>query len=162
MMQSMGRSLLGLFGLTLLSMMGAQMAFGDSLVLCSKLSGKLVDQEGAGQSGIRIVRSWEWAWADKQGSDEVTTDADGSFLFPEVTGSSWTARIVPHTPSIRQSVIAHGPDGAVEILAIDKGSYERDSELEGTGLTGPGINVVCRIDKEPSADGLYWGTCEGV
>lgn len=141
----------------------APMALGKSLILASEFNGKLVDGNGEPQSGIKVARTWNWAWGDETGSDEATTGADGSFSFPEVTGSSWSAGIVPHSPSIRQEVKAEGPNGEVLLYSVNKSTYDRDSENTlDDRLKGPGVNLVCRIDLEPSGDGPFWGTCQAA
>ncbi|MEO1493589.1 MAG: carboxypeptidase-like regulatory domain-containing protein [Pseudomonadota bacterium] len=155
-------SLLLIAPLTLIFLFAeAPMAFGKSLVLASQFNGKLIDSSGAPQAGVKVSRTWNWAWGDESGSDEATTAEDGSFSFPEVTGSSWSAGIVPHSPSIRQEVKAQGPSGDVLLYSVNKSTYDTDSEnLLDERLKGPGVNLICRIDLEPSADGPFWGTCQ--
>jgi hypothetical protein len=141
----------------------APMAFGKSLILASQFNGKLVDGSGAPQPGVKVERIWTWAWGDESGRDEAVTGEDGSFGFPEVTGSSWSAGIVPHSPSIRQEVTAEGPNGPVLLYSVNKSTYDRDSEnMLDDRLKGPGVNLVCRIDLEPSGDGPFWGTCQAA
>lgn len=154
--------LIGLVPLALVLILAeAPMAFGKSLVLCSPFHGKLIDASGEAVADVRVERTWTWAWGDKSGSDETVTGSDGTFSFPEVTGSSWSASFMPHTPSIEQTVKAHGPDGAVTLYSVNKKTYDPDSEnIVDPRLKGPGVNLVCRIDKEPSADGPFWGTCQ--
>ncbi len=53
-----------------------------------------------------------------------------------------------------QRIVAHAPSGDMEIWFANKKTYELNSEMDGRPT-----KVVCDIDKEPSADGLYWGTC---
>lgn len=136
------------------------MAFGKTFVLCSQFNGRLVTGEDVPAAGVRVERSWEWGWTGDKGGDEAVTAADGSFSFPEVTGRSMTAGFVPHEPSVPQQITAHGPDGPVRIFSVEKNNYERDGELAGRGLSGPGINLVCRLDAKPSGDGPFWGTCQ--
>jgi len=141
-------------------LIGAPMVFAKSLVLCSEFLGTLVNGAGDAVPGATVTRTWNWAWGDESGSDETVTGPDGSFRFPEVTARSFTARFVPHTPSIRQEISARTPNGDVLLFSVNKKTYDADGELEGSGLTGPGIRLRCRIDKEPSGDGPFWGTCE--
>lgn len=137
------------------------MAFGKTLVLASQFNGKLVDGSGAPQAGVKVTRTWTWDWGDETGTDETTTAGDGSFGFAEVTGRSWSAGLVPHTPSILHEVTAHGPQGPVLLFAYDKGSYQPDTENRvDDRLRGPGVNIICRIDLEPSIDGPFRGTCQ--
>lgn len=139
------------------------MAFGKTLILASQFNGKLIDASGAPQAGVQVERTWTWAWGDESGRDEATTAEDGSFSFPEVTGSSWSAGLIPHSPSIEQEVIAQGGDGPVLLYAANKSTYDRDSENNlDERLKGPGVNLTCRIDLKPSADGPFWGTCQAT
>ena len=131
---------------------GASMAFGKQVVLFSAVSGKLIDAAGNPQAGVRIERKWDWKGSPK--SDETVTGEDGTFQFPEVNDRSIMASVLPHEPVIGQDMIAHGPNGPVNIWGHTKHSYDANTELDGRPL-----NLSCRIDKEPSDDGLYWGTC---
>lgn len=139
--------------------MGATMALGQELVLCSEFEGRLVDRDGRAQLGVPVTRRWVWAWGEKSGEDRTETDAEGRFRFAEVRGTSWTASIVPHSPSVKQEVIAEAPSGPVLLYSIDKHNYDRDGELLGRGIDGPGIRLTCRIDQEADGDGPFWGTC---
>lgn len=146
------RSFSSLFVIVLLA--GCTMGFGKSLVLCSPFQGRIVDGQGQPVAGIRIERHWVWGWNDKEGNDSAVTDDAGRFQLPLVEGSSFLGSVMPHEPDVRQRIVAHGPNGEVEIWYASKKSYELNSELDGRP-----VKVVCRIDKEPSDDGLYWGTC---
>ena len=130
------------------------MAFGKSFVLCSPFSGTAVIEGGKPVADVVIERRWVWSWNDETGSDRTVTDANGKFEFPLVEGSSMSAMFLPHEPNIRQTIIAHTPGGEVEIWNAIKATYEMNSEMDGRP-----IKVICHLDKEPSADGLYWGTC---
>ena len=130
------------------------MAFGKSFILCSPFSGPAVIEGGKPLGDVVMERRWVWSWNDETGSDRAVTDANGKFAFPLVKGSSMSAMFLPHEPNIRQTIIAHMPDGELEIWNAVKATYEMNSELDGRP-----IKVICHLDKEPSADGLYWGTC---
>ena len=130
------------------------MALGKTFVLCSPFSGTAVTQSGEPAAGIEIERTWVWGWNDKSGTDRTVTDENGKFEFPIVEGSSFTASFLPHEPHVDQRIIAHPASGDVEIWFAAKKTYELNSEMEGRPT-----KVVCDLDKKPSADGLYWGTC---
>lgn len=153
----------GIVGIAMLafaiSLAEAPMAFGKTLVLASQVNGQLVDEGGAPQPGIKIVREWRWVWNDKTGADETTTDNDGRFSLPEVTETSFWAGLTPHEPKIDTTVTAQAPSGSVLLFEVSKRDYAPDAELADRGLTGPGINVTCRIDKKPDGKGPFWGTC---
>jgi hypothetical protein len=137
----------------------APMAFGKTLILASEFEGRLVDADGNPAAGVEVVRTWEWAWTSDTGSDSAQTDGDGRFSFGVVTGSSFSARLVPHQPVIHQEITANGPSGPVLLFSVDKQNYDPDSELFGRGLTLTKLNFVCRIDQEPGDTGAFWGTC---
>ena len=134
-----------LFGVAVLA--GALMVFGKSLVLMSAMEGRLIDADGRPAAGIRLVRSWDWAWRNLQGRDEASTDENGAFRFPAVTGRSLTARLLPHEPSIRQRIIAHHASGTVEIWLARKGNYDDNGELRGRHL-----RVLCDLAGPPEDD----------
>ena len=140
----------------------APMAFGKSLVLCSQVNGRLIDESGAPQPGVRIIRNWTWHWNDKTGSDQTETGPDGNFTLPEVSESSFWAGLAPHEPMIDITVTAEKPDGELLLFAVSKRDYAADAELSGRDLKGPGINVVCRIDQEPDREGPFRGTCRAA
>lgn len=127
-------------------------------VLASEVEGRLVaDAEGTPVSGATVVRRWKWAWTGAEGEDRTTTDADGRFRFPEVTGRSLTAGIVPHEPSVDQDfTVELGSDRPpLLILGLQKSNYDPDGETQGRPM-----RLRCRTDLEPDARGFYWGTCE--
>lgn len=130
------------------------MAFGKTFILCSPFSGTAVIQGNKPAAGIELERHWVWHWNDDSGSDRTVTDDNGKFNFPQIEGSSMSAMFLPHEPNIRQTIIARMPEGDLEIWNAVKASYELNSEMDGHP-----IKVICHLDKEPSANGLYWGTC---
>ena len=139
--------------------LGGTVAFGSSLVLCSPFNGTLVTSDGTPVPGVRVTRTWEWAWAGKTGEDSSVTAEDGTFSFDQVNGSSMTARFMPHSPDVRQEVTAETESGPVLLYSVSKRNYDLDSEIVDRGLEGPGINLTCRSDVKPSGDGPFWGTC---
>ncbi|MCC5865553.1 MAG: carboxypeptidase regulatory-like domain-containing protein [Wenzhouxiangella sp.] len=134
-----------LFGWAMLA--GALMVFGSPLVLMSAMEGRLTDAGSQPAANIRLVRSWDWAWRNLQGQDETTTDEDGFFRFPAVTGNSLTARLLPHEPSVRQRIMAHHPTGPIEIWLARKGNYDDNGELQGRPL-----RVLCDLADPPGDD----------
>jgi len=139
----------------------AAMALGGGLVLASATEGRLVDAAGAPAAGVGLRRRWAWGWTGTEGEDRAETDAEGRFRFPEVTGSSLTARIMPHEPSVRVEIEAERAEGgALTLLSYQKATYAAGWEAEASGLDE--FRLVCRIDAEPSADGLFWGTCRAA
>ncbi|MCF6251721.1 MAG: hypothetical protein L3J75_10720 [Methylococcaceae bacterium] len=133
---------------------GISMAFGKTYILCSPFSGTAISKDGNPVSGVEIERKWVWAWNGKSGLDRTITDKHGKFNFPVVTSSSLTASLLPHEPDISQKITAKTSEGDLEIWYASKKTYELNSEMNGQP-----IKVLCRLDKKPSSEGLYWGTC---
>ncbi len=130
----------------------APVAFGKKVVLFSEVYGVLVDASGVPQPDIRIER--KWVWRGNENSDETVTGKDGVFRLPEIGDTTLLGSILPESPVVGQDIFAHGSDGAVNIWGATKHSYDANSEMEGRP-----VRLSCRIDQEPNADGLYWGTC---
>lgn len=137
-------------------LIGVSLAFLKPLVLMSPMEGTLIEASGEPVVGVRLVRRWDWVWTNRQGADETVTDEEGKFQFPRVTGSSVTARLLPHEPNVRQIIVAHSPTGEVEIWRAIKGNYEENSELGGDEF-----QVLCAIDglPGPEEERLYASQC---
>jgi len=129
------------------------MNIGKSFVLCSQIAGTLIDKERRPVPGVRVQRTWKWAWNGRTGSEETATDAQGRFAFPQVTGRSLTAGVLSHEPAIDQEITAHGPLGPVLIFAAQKMNYDDNGENDGRPL-----DIVCLIDKAPGRGAGFWGT----
>jgi len=130
------------------------MEFGKRYVLCSAFKGTLVDIAGKPVTGTRIERTWQWAWKNESGSDHTTTDANGRFSLPQVTGKSLSAGLFTHEPLIAQKITASGPSGPVVLWSYVKRDYAENGELAGRPL-----HVVCGIEQAPAGKLLYNGTC---
>lgn len=143
--------------IALFFLMGVSMAFFPSPhVLMSEMEGRLLNSSDQPAAKVRLVRSWEWSWTGRKGSDETITDEEGRFSFPEVTGRSITARLLPHEPSIVQKVVAELPEGEIEIWRADKTNYRPNGELRGDPL-----HVVCGLEELPGSekDRLFASRC---
>ena len=126
---------------------GANMALADTLILMSGMEGQLVSSSKEPAANMRLVRTWHWAWTDARGQDETTTDAQGRFRFPPVTGRSMSARFMPHEPDILQTITAQSASGPVEIWSARKSNYLPNGELQGQPL-----HVLCGLDGVPGSD----------
>lgn len=142
---------------TALFLGGASMAVGKTITLASAMTGQMVDASGAPAAGVTVVRTWRMN--DKQGEARAVTDAQGRFAFPAVEQRSFFAAILPGTPVIDQQ-FTHDRDGSPAMfLRLTKLSFAPDAELEGRPL-----NVVCRVDAEPTPgpDAIRRSTCRIV
>ncbi|MEL6206190.1 MAG: carboxypeptidase-like regulatory domain-containing protein [Pseudomonadota bacterium] len=138
---------------------GSAMALGKRVVLASEIEGQVVaDASGAPVAGATVTRRWTWGLNDRTGTEQTTTDAEGRFRFPPVEARSLGAALLPHEPGIRTEILLDRPGAeALLLLSLQKKNYDPDGELGGRKL-----NVRCRTDIEPGANGLFWGTCELV
>ena len=141
------------------SIFGVQMAFGKTLILCSAMEGRLLDQGGAPVANVPVSRKWSDSYSGKSGQDQTTTGDDGRFAFGEVTHSSLMAGIVPHTPSITCSIEAEIDGDNQVLLDLDKGNYDRNGEIRDEARRSGGISITCTAGIRESGDGWYWGTC---
>lgn len=135
--------------LALVILLGARMAFSDTLVLMSEMEGRLVNASSEPAAGVRLVRTWNWAFRNEQGQDETSTDANGVFNFPAVSGRSLTARLLPHEPDTYQAITAYHPNGPTEIWAASKTNYRYNGELQGRPL-----RVLCGLKDLPGDQNL--------
>ncbi len=128
-------------------LLGANTALSSSFVLMSEMEGRLVEADGAPAANVKLVRTWEWAWANRSGQDETETDEEGRFVFPKVTGRSWSARIFPHEPDILQRIHAQTSNGEIRIWSARKANYRDRGELSGRPL-----RVLCSLESLPGPE----------
>lgn len=142
----------------LCGMTSAGEAMAAKKVLASEVEGQLVaDAGGTPVRGVTVIRRWKWAWTGTEGEARAVTDDQGRFRFPEVTGRSLTAGILPHQPSIGQEFIVELGSGQppVLILGLRKLDYDVNGETQGVPM-----RLQCRTDLEAGDLGFYWGTCK--
>ena len=140
--------------------MGVSMAFGKNLVLFSEVNGQVLDGNGKAATGVLIRRTWRADGLNESGEDATTTDEGGRFAFPSVATSRFLSAFLPQTPTVLQEITAARPDGSTLVLySNDKSNYDADGELVGSPYTGPGLNILCRIDEEAHFEGWFFGTC---
>lgn len=102
-------------------------------VLFSPVSGKIVIS-GKPVAGVTVKRWYKGGFSDKQGSDSATTDASGSFSFPEVTFSSIMAGIIPHEAVVTQKIMVTINGTETLIYLLVKRNYELNGEYGGLPL----------------------------
>lgn len=132
----------------------APKAMGKTATIFSEINATLVNAAGEPQSGVKIERWWRRTPEAEPESDTTTTAEDGSFHFPEITYKPGFMGRLPGTPAYKQRITAIGPDGEVKLWFHVKTSNDPNSELDGRPA-----RLVCRIDREPDAEGPVFGTC---
>jgi hypothetical protein len=141
----------GLVFLILMAMQGTAMA---KMVIFSAVSGKVL-HDGKPVAGALIEREWKWAWKDEAGADRVITAPDGSFSLPMVERSSLLGSLLPHTPSVRQTILIKHAGTTYKAWMFDKEEYANNGELKGKP-----IRITCRLENQPSRHGDVFGICE--
>lgn len=122
---------------------GHAMAFSKTLYLFSAVNG-IVLLDGKPVQGVEVVQDYHWHWGDKQVKNVTTTDAQGRFSFPVVTGKSMTAGLLPHEPVIDQQILFYYQGKEHQGWFHAKHNYEDLGELHGQPL-----NLVCDLKDEP-------------
>lgn len=122
-------------------------------VMFSAMRG-IVTQGGKPVEGATVAREYHWAWADKTGKDQTRTNAQGEFSLPELTDTSLSAKLLPHEPMVKQTVVIQHNGKTYQAWFHLRHDYEANTEL------GKPISVVCDLDKEPARHGDYFGICE--
>ena len=142
-------------------------AFGVFKVcLFSPVKGKVV-LKGQPVVGAVIERSYDWAWGNKQGSDETVTDQNGEFTLPAIYGTMFLGQIGPHEPYIFQTILIKHDGKTYQAWCTDKRDYGEFSELsmakiygESPGLNGKPIDLYCPLENELRPRGGYGGIAE--
>lgn len=132
---------------------GLDVDVGFGFVLASQMRGTVVDKDMRPVPNVRVERTWEWPINGRKGAHVRVTDAYGNFEFPRVRRFSLLA-FLPSEPCLAVDIKAHGRNGPVELLSLQKKNYTDRSETDGKPF-----NVVFNIDAEPGTSaGGYWGT----
>lgn len=120
------------------------MAFPKTLHLFSEVQGVVV-LDGRPVPGVQVERDYHWHWGNQKRTATVTTDAQGRFHFPEVTGRSFTA-FLPHEPVVVQRITLRyrGKEHVGWFMA--KHNYDRLGEVAGRRLS-----FVCDLASEAKA-----------
>jgi hypothetical protein len=114
----------------------------------------VVLSEGKPVAGARVVR--EYVWSDSETvREEVTTNGQGEFQFPAAFRTSLLRSFLPHQPFTRQIMHIIYQDREYLAWSLAKMNYD---ELGETG--GREIDIVCRLEHEPTHSGEVFGICE--
>ena len=127
-------------------------AFGMFKVcLFSPVKGKVV-LNGEPVVGAVIERNYDWAWGNKKGSDETTTDQNGEFSLPAIYGTMILGSVLPHEPVIEQTINIQYQEKTHEAWFTNKRLYCENGELPYSvngELTYRNIDILCELGDTP-------------
>jgi hypothetical protein len=120
-------------------------AMGFSKVLFSKVHGVVV-HHGKPVPNAVVTRQFNFGWTDEEKTESSKTDKDGTFDFPIITRFSVASSVVPHEPSISQTIKIHVDGKEYIAWYLLKRNYDDNGEL------GKPINLICELTTEPDID----------
>lgn len=121
------------------------MFLSKTLYLFSEVNGTVL-LDGKPVQGVEVRQDYHWHWGELKRSHTVTSDAQGRFRFAEVTGTSWTANLLPHEPVVMQALTLRYQGKEHRGWLMYKHNYDRLGEVPGRAL-----NLVCDLADEPVA-----------
>lgn len=150
--QNATRWMLVLLGLLL---QGQAMAFTQTLYLFSEVKGTVL-LDGQPVEGVEVKQEYHWHWKKEKKSSTITTDEQGRFSFPTVTGKSISADLPPHEPVIVQYLRIRHEGKEYQGWFHAKHNYENLGERKGRP-----IHLKCELTDEPGPhpDIDSYGTC---
>lgn len=120
--------------------------------LCSPMTGQLVHEDGSPVPQTPVRR--HWYWRGKRGEDRTVTDAEGRFAFGAVPPRRGLFAMIPAREAVTQDFFAELPDGDMQFLYLTTRGLTLNAETDGRPF-----NIRCRVDAEPAADDVHFGTC---
>ncbi|MEN9868032.1 MAG: hypothetical protein RL748_3622 [Pseudomonadota bacterium] len=120
-------------------------AMGFSKVLFSKVHGVVV-KNGKPVSDAVVTRHFNFGWTDEEKTESTKTGKDGSFDFPIITRFSMATSLVPHEPSVSQTIKIQHEGKEYIAWHLLKRNYDDNGEL------GKPINLICELTREPDID----------
>lgn len=123
------------------------------MVIFSAVRGTVIDY-GQPVAGATIERELNWAWGNETKTDRVVSDAAGRFSLPKIEPRSLLGSILPHEPSIRQTILIHAGGATHKAWMFDKGKYGANGELHRP------VVLTCPLDREPQRQGDVYGNCD--
>ncbi len=137
---------------------GKSMAFGK-VNLSSQMQGVLFNT-GEPVANATVTRRVSWHWGNLDETESTTTDDKGTFSFPEKTAVSFTAKLLPHEPVIKQSVMFSVDGIDYEGWIYTKHNYDNRGEFQGKALI-----FTCELSEKPKYRKTYgvhgaFGICQ--
>lgn len=124
------------------------------MTIFSEVTGRVLDN-GKPVAGATIEREFRWAWGDEVGTDKTTTADDGSFHLPRIERSSFWGSILPHEPTIRQTIKIKVNGKTYDGWLYDKHNYDDKGERGGLAL-----KLLCSLENTPQRHGdAGYGIC---
>lgn len=145
-------SLLLILAVAVAGIAGGMTMAKEQEVVCSALTGQLVEPSGAPVVGVEVRR--DWSWRGKTGRDVTRTGPDGGFSFPEVPAKRGLLGFLPAEEAVVQRYFAELPAGPFEFLFISRRDLKPGGETAGQPF-----NLRCKVGVEGSNDDFAWGTC---
>ncbi len=119
---------------------------GFSKVLFSKVHGVVLNN-GKPVPNVVVKRFFNFGWTNEEKTDTTKTDKDGNFDFPIITRFSLATSVVPHEPSIAQTINVDFEGKDYLLWAFTKSNYDENGELKGKA-----IDLICELTREPAYD----------
>jgi hypothetical protein len=123
------------------------------MVMFSEVKGQVL-HSGNPVAGAVVKREFNWGWTDETSSEQVKTNSEGKFDFPEVTRSSFWGSFLPHEISIQQSILIIAEGKTFDAWFLNKRNYDVNGEI------GKPISITCRLEAEKKRSGEVYGICD--
>lgn len=122
-------------------------------VIFSRVEG-VVLRKGAPASGVRVKRKFFWGVTSERFEEFTTTDASGRFSFEPIIRQSLLARLMPHQPSINQTIAIEDGETFRDGWVKQKLNYAENGEL------GRPIRLRCDLGSTEVRQDDFYGFCD--
>lgn len=127
------------------------------MVIFSEVHGQVLEA-GKPVAGATVARSWDWAWGKEKSGDKTVTDAQGRFSLPLVTRRSFLGSILPHEPSVWQTMTVTRGGETIDVWKVMRRNYLPGGEPD-PAKGGGAIRVECHLDADMTHDKAVYGRC---
>lgn len=130
----------------------------EKVLLWPAIQGQILN-DGKPVSGLALTQILYWNYEENSAPPRtisVSTDEDGRFIFPVVTGEISVGLLTKllHQPGISLSINTHFGGRSVNLYAAANSSYSHANGFEAVDL------MVCDLGKLEEFDGRLIGNCE--